>query len=61
MSDLAVGIGLVLVIEGLIWALVPAAGIRMLIAAASTPQPALRLAGLAAVALGVGIVWLVRG
>ncbi len=61
MSDLAVGIGLVLVIEGLIWALAPAAGIRMLIAAASTPQPALRLSGLAAVAIGVGIVWLVRG
>lgn len=61
MSDLAVGIGLVLVIEGLIWALAPAAGLKMLAAAASTPQQALRLAGLTAVALGVCIVWLVRG
>ena len=61
MSDLFVGIGLVLVIEGLIWALVPTAGIKMLVAAATTPQPALRLAGLASVAIGVGIVWAVRG
>ena len=61
MSDLVVGIGLVLVIEGLIWALAPAAGIRMLAVAATAPQPALRLLGLAAVAVGVGIVWLVRG
>jgi uncharacterized protein YjeT (DUF2065 family) len=61
MSDLVVGIGLVLVIEGLIWALAPAAGLRMLVVAASTPQASLRLAGLGAVALGVGVVWLVRG
>jgi hypothetical protein len=61
MSDLAVGVGLVLVIEGLVWALAPGMGIKMLVAAAATPQPALRMAGLVAVALGVGIVWLVRG
>lgn len=61
MSDLVVGIGLVLVIEGLIWALAPAAGVRMLAAAASTPQQALRLAGLASVAVGVALVWLIRG
>ena len=61
MSDFAVGIGLVLVIEGLIWALAPAAGIRMLTVAATTPQAALRLFGLAAIAVGVAIVWLVRG
>lgn len=61
MSDLFVGVGLVLVIEGLIWALAPATGMRLLSAAASTPQQALRLAGLAAMALGVAIVWLVRG
>lgn len=61
MSDLAVGLGLVLVIEGLIWALAPSAGTRLLAAAAATPQQALRMSGLIAIALGVGIVWLVRG
>ena len=61
MSDLAVGLGLVLVIEGLVWALAPATGLKLMAAAASTPQPKLRLVGLAAMAAGVVIVWLVRG
>jgi uncharacterized protein YjeT (DUF2065 family) len=61
MNDLAVGFGLVLVIEGLIWALAPALGIRLLETAASSPPQALRLSGLAAVAIGVVVVWLVRG
>lgn len=61
MSDLAVGLGLMLVVEGLIWALAPTLGVRLLTAAASTPQLALRIAGLVSVAAGVVIVWLVRG
>jgi uncharacterized protein len=61
MSDLAVGFGLVLVIEGLIWALAPALGIRLLATAASSPPQALRLSGLAAMAVGVIVVWLIRG
>ena len=61
MSDLAVGLGLMLVVEGLIWALAPSLGVRLLTAAASTPQQALRMAGLASVVAGVVIVWLVRG
>jgi uncharacterized protein YjeT (DUF2065 family) len=61
MSDLAVAIGLVLVIEGLIWALSPAMGMKMLAAAAATPPTVLRLAGLGAVATGVVMVWMVRG
>ena len=61
MSDLAVGFGLVLVIEGLIWALAPSLGVRMLAAAAATPQQALRVVGLATMAVGVAIVWLIRG
>ncbi|MEZ5844899.1 MAG: DUF2065 domain-containing protein [Hyphomicrobiaceae bacterium] len=61
MSDLAVGIGLVLVIEGLIWAVAPRFGMELLAAAAATPPERLRGAGALAVAVGVGIVWLVRG
>jgi uncharacterized protein len=61
MSDLAVGLGLMLVVEGLIWALAPGMGIKLLTAAASTPQQVLRMSGLVAVAAGVAIVWLVRG
>jgi len=61
MDDLAVAIGLVLVIEGLIWALAPRLGRKLLAAAAETPEAALRLAGTVAVAAGVLLVWLVRG
>ena len=61
MSDLAVGVALVLVIEGLIWALAPSLGTRLLEAAAATPQASIRLAGIVSVAAGVLIVWMVRG
>ena len=61
MSDRLVGIGLVLVIEGLLWAVAPSAAIRMLEIAANSTEGGLRFAGTASVALGVVIVWLVRG
>jgi uncharacterized protein len=61
MDDLAVAIGLVLVIEGLVWALVPRLGRKLLEATADTPESSLRLAGTLAVTAGVLIVWLVRG
>ncbi len=61
MSDLLVGIGLVLVIEGVLWALAPALGRRMLEVASEMPEPQLRLAGAVAVVAGVAIVWMVRG
>jgi uncharacterized protein YjeT (DUF2065 family) len=61
MSDLLVGVGLVLVIEGLLWAVAPRFGFRMLQAAVDTPEDKLRIGGAAAVAVGVLVVWLVRG
>ncbi len=61
MSDLMVALGLVLVIEGLLWAAVPGLAMRVLAAAAETPPQALRLGGVMAIALGVIVVWLVRG
>jgi len=61
MDDLAVAIGLVLVIEGLLWALAPRLGRKLLEAASETPESSLRLAGAVAVAAGVLIVWMVRG
>jgi uncharacterized protein YjeT (DUF2065 family) len=61
MSDLIVAIGLVLVIEGLLWAAFPRLGVKLLEAAAGTPEQSLRTVGAAAVAAGVVIVWLVRG
>ena len=61
MSDLLTAFGLVLVIEGLLWALAPRFGRRMLEAASEMPENSLRIAGAGAVAAGVVIVWLVRG
>ena len=61
MDDLLVAVGLVLVIEGLLWALAPRFGRRMLESAAEMPESSLRTAGAVAVAVGVFIVWLIRG
>jgi uncharacterized protein YjeT (DUF2065 family) len=61
MSNLMVALGLVLVIEGTLWALAPGLGRKLLQAAAETPESNLRLVGAAAVALGVFVIWLVRG
>ena len=60
MSDLLVGIGLVLVIEGALWGLGPNLARRLLEAAADAPEEKLRTAGAIAVALGVALIWLVR-
>lgn len=60
MSELIVGLGLVLVIEGLLWAAAPGLGFRLLQAAAETPEQKLRLAGVASIGIGVLIVWLAR-
>jgi uncharacterized protein YjeT (DUF2065 family) len=61
MSDLVAALGLVLVIEGLLWAAAPTLATRMLYAAAETPEQILRFVGLVAIGLGVLVVWLVRG
>ena len=61
MSDLVVGLGLVLVIEGLLWALVPNLATRLLQAAASAPPNTLRIAGWSSVLAGLALVWIIRG
>ncbi len=61
MSDFITGLGLVLVIEGLLWALAPHLAIKLLLAASQMPEANLRTAGAMAVGVGVVIVWLVRG
>ena len=61
MNDLIVALGLVLVIEGIVWGLSPVMGVKLLEAASRTSPQTLRLCGFASVALGVGLVWFVRG
>jgi uncharacterized protein YjeT (DUF2065 family) len=61
MIDLATGLALVLVIEGVLWALFPG-GMRDMASRAAAIEPTrLRAGGLAFAAIGVLIVWLIRG
>ena len=61
MDDLWAAVGLMLALEGALYALFPAGMRRMLAELLSQPAGNIRLVGLAATIAGVGIVWLVRG
>ncbi|MEJ8474723.1 DUF2065 domain-containing protein [Roseibium algae] len=61
MSDLVVALGLVLALEGTLYALAPGGMKSMMRSALEAPEQTLRMAGLFALALGVLLVWFVRG
>lgn len=61
MGDFLAALGLVLVIEGLVYGGFPSLAKRLAVDVQSVPDGVLRIGGLAAVAAGVGVVWLVRG
>ncbi len=61
MRDLFVALALVLVIEGVLWALFPNAMKRAAAAALHIEEAQLRYLGLAAATLGVVLVWWLRG
>ncbi|PAQ03431.1 MAG: DUF2065 domain-containing protein [Mesorhizobium sp.] len=61
MQDFLAAIGLVLVVEGLVYGGFPGLAKKLASEVLSMPENALRIAGLIAIAVGVGIVWLVRG
>jgi uncharacterized protein len=61
MSEFIVAIGLVLVIEGLLFAGFPAAVKRLAASAIESPETSLRLAGIASAVIGLAVIWLVRG
>ncbi len=60
-TQIIIAIGLVFVIEGLVWGLFPGSFRKLARAASEAPDAQLRLGGVVAVAIGVFIVWLVRG
>lgn len=61
MTEIVTAAGLVLVIEGLIYALAPGRAKAMLAEVLGRRDEDLRLFGLVAVAAGVFVVWLARG
>lgn len=60
MADFLAALGLVFVIEGLVYGGFPGLAKRFARQAADMPESTLRAAGIAAIAFGVLIVWLVR-
>jgi uncharacterized protein YjeT (DUF2065 family) len=61
MADFLVAIGLVFVIEGLIFAALPEQARRALLQVAQTPESSLRVVGIVSAVLGLILVWAVRG
>ncbi|RME37919.1 MAG: DUF2065 domain-containing protein [Deltaproteobacteria bacterium] len=61
MELLFIGLGLVLVFEGIPWFASPAAMRRFVLQLAGLPDASLRLAGLCSMLAGLGVIWLVRG
>lgn len=59
-DDLVTAVGLVFVIEGLLYVIAPARLKSMLAMMEQIPDDTLRLLGVVAVASGVAIVWLAR-
>ena len=59
--ELLMALGLVLVIEGLLYALVPAKLRAMMATMQKLSDDQMRIGGVMAMALGVAVVWLVRG
>lgn len=61
MADFLVAIGLVFVIEGLIFAAFPLSAKKAVAAVLETPDATLRIVGIASAAFGLILVWLMRG
>jgi uncharacterized protein YjeT (DUF2065 family) len=61
MTDFLAALGLVFVIEGLVFAAFPDAAKRAVAAMVDTPDQGLRLVGLLSAVFGIVMLWLVRG
>ncbi|MGI9463744.1 MAG: DUF2065 domain-containing protein [Aestuariivirgaceae bacterium] len=60
MSEIVTAIGLVLVIEGLIYALMPGGMKQIMALMQDLPEDSLRNTGMVAIAVGVAVVWMAR-
>ena len=61
MTDLWAALGLLFVLEGLVLAAFPFATKRAMANVLETPEPTLRIIGVVSAAVGLVVVWLVRG
>lgn len=60
MKDVATALGLVLVIEGLVYALLPNQIRRVMLLASEMAPDTLRVGGLIAAGAGVAVVWIAK-
>jgi uncharacterized protein YjeT (DUF2065 family) len=60
MSEFIVALGLVFVIEGLVFAAMPGPAKRALAAIVDSPEQFLRVVGISSAVAGLVIIWLVR-
>jgi hypothetical protein len=60
MSDFLAALGLVFVIEGLLFAALPTQAKRAVMSVLETPDAMLRIIGLVSALVGLGLVWLAR-
>jgi uncharacterized protein YjeT (DUF2065 family) len=61
MSDFLAALGLVFMIEGLIFAAFPASAKKAVASVLDTPDTPLRMIGIGSAVVGLIVVWLVRG
>ncbi len=60
MTDFLAAVGLVFVIEGLLFAALPGPAKRAMVSVGETPEAQLRDIGIASAVIGLVLVWLVR-
>lgn len=61
MSDFLVALGLVFVLEGLLFAAFPEHAKRAMESVLQTPDTTLRIVGLVSAISGVALIWFIRG
>ena len=61
MSEVIAAVGLILALEGALYALFPDVMRKMAAQVVQTPGDTLRIVGVVSAAAGVAVVWLVRG
>ncbi len=61
MTDFLAALGLVFVLEGLVFAAFPTAAKRSLATVLARPEATLRMVGIASAVFGLGLIWLIRG
>ena len=61
MSDFIVALGLVFVIEGLVFSAFPGTAKRAMDSVQQAPDSTLRIVGIVSAILGIALIWAIRG